>query len=302
MTRSHVAAALIIVVAAACSPDGVSSPPDGRPTSPSEGLHLLGRLVTGPQRGFVPTTHPATGLMICLGHEPVGRVPHYRRNDAVVGCDRQFGNGEITPIDYTPDNAPEFAEFVQPILDGTDDLIMSWLELAIDRRGQGRRRAAGSGEWASMIFMGMPQAREDTPPKRVELRGHTVSLTRLSGSVDLTPAPEGYVYAYDLVWEFYGTADGSRESLQAAELEAAIVDTPRRAAPSPARQLAMMNQRLAILNDQRSLAQRKLADARASETRDTTGWLQVLRQLTAVQRWTRNEVDSLEQVVAAGGS
>jgi hypothetical protein len=302
VTRSHVAAALVIVVAAACSPDGVLSPPEGGPASPSEGLHLLGRLVTGPQRGFVPTTHPATGLMVCLGHEPVGRVPQHLRNDAVVGCDRQFGNGEITPIDYTPENAPEFAEFVQSILEGRDDLLMSWLELAIEGRGQERRRAAGSGEWASVILMGMPQAREDRPPRRVDLRGHTLELMRLTGSVRLAPAPEGYVYAYDLVWEFYGTAGGSRESSQSAALEAAIVDTSRRAAPSPAQQRAIMNQRLAILNDQLRLVQRKLAEPRASETSDPTVMLQLLRQLAAVRRWTQNEVDSLEQVVAAGGS
>jgi len=240
--------------------------------------------------------------MICLGHEPVGRVPQYRRNDAVVGCDRQFGNGEITPIDYTPENAPDFTKFVQPIVEGTDDLLMSSVELAVERCWQGRCGAAASGEWASVIFMGMPQGWEDVPPRAVDLRGHTVSLMRLSGSVDLTPAPEGYVYAYDLVWEFYGIADGSRESSQAAAFEAAIVDAPRRPAPSPAQQLAMMNQRLLALNDQRSLAEGKLADARASETRDTTVMLQLLRQLAALQRWARNEVDSLEQVVAAGGS
>ncbi|MBE0592685.1 MAG: hypothetical protein IH616_09835 [Gemmatimonadales bacterium] len=143
--------------------------------------------------------------MICLVHEPVGLVPPGSRVDAVVGCDRQFGNGVIAPIDDTPDDAPGFAEFVQRITDGPDDRIVSSVDLASPRCWQGRCGAGGFGNWASLIFMGEPQTLTDLPPRRVDLRGRTLSLIRLSGRVELTPLPDGNAWAYDLVWEFYGT-------------------------------------------------------------------------------------------------
>lgn len=203
-----------MVLAAACSSDRAASAPDGDAAfaaSPIEGMQLLGKLETGMHHGMTPVVPSGTGLaltptglMVCLAHEPVGRVPRELRNDALVGCDRQFGNGVIGPIDYTPENSPEFAAFVQPIIDGKDDLLMSSVEMAIARCWQGRCGAGGFMNWASIIFMGEPRTLEEAPPRTLDFDGRTIRLIRLSGWAELTPSPDGNAYAYDLTWEFYG--------------------------------------------------------------------------------------------------
>jgi len=212
VTRHRIVATVFaVVLAAACSFDYAASSPDGDAASVAssvEGMQLLGKLETGMRRGVAPVVPSGrglagtpTGLMVCLGHEPVGRVP---RNDAVVGCDRQLGNGVIQPIEYTPENSPEFAAFVQPMIEGKDDVIMSSVEMAIARCWQGRCGASGFGNWASIIFMGEPRTLEEAPPRTLDFDGRTIRLIRLSGWAELTPSPDGNAYAYDLTWEFYG--------------------------------------------------------------------------------------------------
>jgi hypothetical protein len=159
------------------------------------------------------------GLVFCLIHDPELSfdndlsVPYPDRvlSDAVIGCDQVIlGSGQT--IDYTPDNAPKFAEFAARMTNGTDEIVFSWADAADNSLHRVNVGGAGGVPESWIVLQGKGKYKRpsnDVPinfrSPRPDLVGNVLDFIRLTVVDARLWMVDGRLrYSYDLIWGFYG--------------------------------------------------------------------------------------------------